>query len=64
MKKIILVLAGIACIDSAYAQKGSTYSNSVGLKVDFGNDYKALMGVSGKHFFNKHSAGEAQINFG
>ena len=63
MKKIILVLLTIVSINTiSHAQ--SDYTTAVGMKVDFGSDYKALIGVSGKHFFDDHNAGEAQVTFG
>ena len=49
---------------TANAQKGSTYENAIGMRLEVGSDYGTQVGVSGKHFFDAHNAGEAQVLFG
>ena len=46
------------------AQKGTSYENAVGMRLEVGSDFGTQVGISGKHFFNTHSAGEAQVTFG
>lgn len=46
------------------SQKGTDYSNAVGMRIDLGSDYGTYVGINGKHFFNTHDAGEAQVLFG
>ena len=48
----------------ASAQKGSSYENAVGMRVEFGSNYGTWAGLSGKHFFNENVAGEMMILFG
>jgi hypothetical protein len=51
-------------VQQASAQKGSSYENAVGMRVEFGSKYGTWAGLSGKHFFNENVAGELQILFG
>ncbi|MES1160855.1 MAG: hypothetical protein ABUM51_08865 [Bacteroidota bacterium] len=48
----------------ASAQKGSSYENAVGMRVEFGSNYGTWAGISGKHFFNENVAGELMLLFG
>ncbi|MBS1659586.1 MAG: hypothetical protein JST68_00905 [Bacteroidetes bacterium] len=50
-------------VQQASAQKGSSYENAVGFRVDFG-DGTTFAGVTGKHFFSDNIAGEAMVLFG
>jgi hypothetical protein len=50
--------------DTASAQKGISYDNAIGMRLEVGNNYGTQVGVSGKHFFDAHNAGEAQVLFG
>jgi hypothetical protein len=43
---------------------GTYYTNSAGVRLEFGSGYGTLFGFSGKHFFTDHHAGEAQLLFG
>jgi hypothetical protein len=63
MKKILLVVLSLIAIHTM-SQAQKDYSTAVGMKVDFGSDYRALIGITGKHFFDDHNAGEAQVTFG
>jgi len=51
-------------VQQASAQKGSSYENAVGMRIDFGSSFGTLVGLSGKHFFNDNVAGEMQLLFG
>ncbi len=69
MKKLlsatVLILAlQLSTNYKAAAQKGIDYTNAVGMRIDFGSDYGTYVGISGKHFFDTHNAGEAQVLFG
>ncbi|HET8828455.1 MAG TPA: hypothetical protein VFM79_03905 [Pelobium sp.] len=62
MKKLFtLTFAALTLSLGAMAQ--STYKNSIGLGVDFGNG-SSLVGPSFKHFFNGNSALQAEVLFG
>lgn len=62
---IVLAVALQLCANQqAAAQKGTDYTNAVGMAVDFGSNYGTYVGISGKHFFDKRNAGEAQVLFG
>jgi hypothetical protein len=50
--------------EKAVAQKGTSYDNAVGMRLEVGSNYGTQVGVSGKHFFDAHNAGEAQVLFG
>ena len=51
-------------VQQASAQKGSSYDNAVGMRVEFGSKYGTWAGLSGKHFFNENVAGELMLLFG
>lgn len=51
-------------VQQASAQKGTSYENAVGMRVEFGSSYGTWAGFSGKHFFNENVAGELQLLFG
>jgi len=51
-------------VQQASAQKGSSYDNAVGMRVEFGSKYVTWAGLSGKHFFNENVAGELMLLFG
>ncbi|MFC5284884.1 hypothetical protein [Pedobacter alpinus] len=62
MKKLLLLtLFAVSVSLSGMAQ--SSYKNSIGLGLDFGNG-ATLAGPSFKHFFNANSAGQAELLFG
>ncbi len=62
---IVLVVAlQLSATHQASAQKGTNYANAVGMRLEFGSDYGTFVGISGKHFFDTHNAGEAQVVFG
>ena len=61
---VLAVTLQVAFSSHAAAQKGTDYNNAIGMRLEVGNSYGTLVGVSGKHFFNKQSAGEAQVLFG
>jgi hypothetical protein len=68
MKKIftatlLMTALVFGVIITASAQRGSSYKNALGMRVDFGTG-ATLVGFSGKHFFDAHNAGEAQLLFG
>lgn len=54
----------IGTSDKAAAQKGSNYTNAIGMALEVGSDYGTQVGVSGKHFFSPNNAAEAQVIFG
>lgn len=71
MKKITILLSALAFIflisneASAQSKKGgggSSYTNAVGLRVDFGTG-SAGVGPNIKHFFNSHDAIDAALLF-
>jgi len=68
MKKHCALFLSIALsfvfAQQASAQKGSSYENAVGMRVEFGSKYGTWAGLSGKHFFNENVAGEMMILFG
>lgn len=69
MKKLlsVMVLAitlQLAVSQNAAAQKGTDYTNAFGMRIDLGSDYGTFVGISGKHFFDTHNAGEAEVLFG
>ena len=65
MKKFLVVIVLFTSLHFvASAQKGGNYSTSVGLGIDFGSDFGTLVGVSAKHFFSAHDAGQAELQFG
>ncbi len=62
----VLALAAVLVVgtsNKAAAQKGTEYSNAVGMRLDVG-DGGTLVGISGKHMFNSNNGGEAQLLFG
>ena len=59
-----MALFSFLFVKQASAQKGSSYENAVGMRVEFGSDYGTFAGFSGKHFFNENVAGELQLLFG
>ena len=62
MKKLLLLtFAALTLSVGAMAQ--SSYKNSIGLGLDFG-DGPTLVGPSFKHFFNGNSALQAELLFG
>lgn len=66
-KKLSLFVAfalSFVFVQRASAQKGSSYDNAVGMRVEFGSKYGTFAGISGKHFFNENVAGEGMILFG
>ena len=69
MKRLLSVVAVIVALQfgmsqKAAAQKGTDYTNAIGMRIDLGSDYGTYVGVSGKHFFDEHNGGEAQVLFG
>lgn len=69
MKKLfsVVVLAvalQLVASHKAVAQKGTDYSTAIGMKLDLGSDYGTFVGIGGKHFFDTHNAGEAELLFG
>ena len=63
----VIVLAAslqLGASNKAAAQKGTSYTNAVGMALEVGSDYGTQVGVSGKHFFSTNNAGEAQVIFG
>jgi len=66
-KKCSLFLCVALCflfVQQASAQKGSSYDNAVGMRIEFGNKYGTWAGFSGKHFFSDNVAGELMLLFG
>ena len=61
---VMAVALQLASGDKAAAQKGTDYTNAIGMRIDLGSNYGTYVGVSGKHFFDTHNAGEAQVLFG
>jgi hypothetical protein len=61
---VLAVAILFATSEKANAQKGTSYKNAMGMRLEFGSNYGTLVGVSGKHFFDEHSAGEFQALFG
>jgi hypothetical protein len=62
----VLAFLLLACAMEASAQHsagGSSYTNGLGLGIDFG-DGATLAGISGKHFFSENNVGQAEILFG
>lgn len=51
-------------VKQASAQKGSSYENAVGMRIEFGSKWGTWAGFSGKHFFNENVAGELMLLFG
>ncbi|WP_153799511.1 hypothetical protein [Foetidibacter luteolus] len=69
MKHKILVaflFVSALCAVKSMAQKssGTSYTNAVGMRVEFGSEYGTFAGISGKHFFDTHNAGELHVVFG
>ena len=58
----LVLLAGFTEV-SAQKSSGSSYTNGLGLGIDFG-DGSTLVGVSGKHFFTENNVGAAEVLFG
>lgn len=61
---VLVVTLQVCTSQKAAAQKGTSYTNAVGMRLEVGSDYGTQVGVSGKHFFDDHNAGEAQVLFG
>jgi hypothetical protein len=69
IKKLLSVMALVVALQvgsshKALAQKGTDYTNAIGMRLEVGSNYGTFVGVSGKHFFDTHNAGEAQVLFG
>lgn len=62
MKKLLLLTFATLCFSVA-SMAQSSYKNSIGLGLDFGNG-STLAGPSFKHFFNGNSALQAELLFG
>lgn len=61
---VLAVALQVGASHKAAAQKGTDYTNAIGMRIDFGSDYGTYAGISGKHFFDTNNAGEAQVLFG
>ncbi|MEP7258006.1 MAG: hypothetical protein ABI687_06455 [Flavitalea sp.] len=59
----LLLLTGALQVSAQKSAGGSSYTNGLGLGIDFG-DGSTLVGVSGKHFFSENNVGQAEIMFG
>ncbi|QCX53135.1 hypothetical protein [Elizabethkingia sp. JS20170427COW] len=64
MKNLVKSLFAILFLAIGSHQiNAQSYKNSLGLSIDFG-DGSTLVGPAFKHFFNKNSAGQAEVVFG
>lgn len=61
---VLVLVLQLVISHKANAQKGTNYTNALGMRIDLGSDYGTYVGFSGKHFFNTHNAGEAMVLFG
>lgn len=63
---VSVLAVALLCVTtfSVSAQKGSDYKTALGMRIEYGSNYGTLTGVSAKHFFDQHNAGEFQALFG
>lgn len=64
MKQFLLAAIVFLTALNSFSQNSTDYNTALGMRVDFGSAATTYVGLSAKHFFTRHDAGEAQLLFG